>query len=113
MQNLNSYTNNTFFFRDSLMKQNDRMSSLTKLKDSANNDIDNLMKIVKEALNDLNKSREAYTKLGTENESMKATKSKVDSTIEKETKVLEEIHRGVNKAKDHSDKLKQQVRLFY
>lgn len=71
--------------------------------------MDNLMKTVKEAFDDLHKSREAFAKLGTENESMKATKSKVDDVIEREVLVLEKIQLGLNEAKEHSDKLKEQV----
>lgn len=67
------------------------------------------MKTVKEAFNDLHESREAFAKLGTENESMKATKSKVDDVIEREVRVLEKIQHGINQAKEHSDKLKEQV----
>lgn len=80
-----------------------------KLKDLANDAIDNLMKMVKDASNDLNKSRELFAKLSTENESMKAIKSKVDSKIEKEAQVLEELQKGIDKTKEHSNNLKQQV----
>jgi len=82
---------------------------VTKLKDIANDAMDLLMKTVKDASDDLEKSREAFAKLGTENESMKATKSKVESTIEREAHVLEELQRGLDKAKEHSEKLKEQV----
>lgn len=85
---------------------------MTKLKDIANDATDLLMKTVKDASDDLEKSREAFAKLGTENESMKATKSKVESTIEREAHVLEELQRGLDKAKEHSDKLKEQVYTF-
>lgn len=91
------------------MKQNERIGSVTKLKDMANDAMETLTKTVKDALDDLEKSRESFAKLGTENESMKATKSKIDSTIEREARVLEEIQIGLDKAKAHSDNLKQQV----
>lgn len=43
---------------------------------------------------------------------MKATKAKVDSVIEREARVIEELRNGLSKAKEHSDKLKEQVFLF-
>lgn len=96
-------------FRESLTKENDRIIALAKLKDVANNAIEILMKTVKEASDDLKKSKDAFAQLGAENESMKATKSKVESAIEKETRVLVELQRGLDKAKEHSDALKMQV----
>lgn len=103
------YNHYIFMFRDSLSKQNERISAVTKLKDIAIDAMDILTKTVKDAFDDLEKSREAFAKLGTENESMKDTKSKVESTIERETLVFEELQRGLDKAKQHSDKLKEQV----
>lgn len=96
-------------FRESLTKENDRISSLTKLKDLANDGMEMLMKTVKEALDDIKQSKDAFAKLGAENEIMKATKSKVETAIEKETRVLEELQRGLDKAKEHSNRLKEQV----
>lgn len=83
-----------------------------KLKDSGNEAMENLTKMVKEAIDDLGKSREAFAKIGIENESMKATKSSVDKAIEVEIRALEELQRGISKAKEHSDKLKVQVTLI-
>jgi len=74
--------------------------------------MESLVKTVKAALDDLDKSREAFARLGVENESMKATKYKVDTMIERETRVLEELNRGLEKAEAHSNKLKEQVRLI-
>jgi len=96
-------------FRESLTKENDRISSLTKLKDLANDGMEMLMKTVKEALDDIKQSKDAFAKLGAENEIMKATKFKVETAIEKETRVLEELQRGLDKAKEHSNRLKEQV----
>ncbi|VVC44657.1 Hypothetical protein CINCED_3A025090 [Cinara cedri] len=98
--------------RESLIKQNERISTLTKLKDTANDAMDNLMKTVKEAADDLHKSSEAFAKLGLENESMKAIKSKVDSEIEREVRVLEALQIGITEAKEHSEKLKEQADLM-
>lgn len=99
--------------RDSLSKQNERISAVAKLKDIANDALDVLVKTVNNASNDLEKSREEFAKLGTENESMKAIKSKVESTIERETLVLEELQRGLDKAKAYADKLKEQVHDYF
>lgn len=96
-------------FRESLTKENDRISSLTKLKDLANDGMEMLMKTVKEALDDIKQSKDAFAKLGAENEIMKATKFKVETAIEKETRVLEELQRGLDKAKEHSNRLREQV----
>lgn len=86
---------------------------MTKLKDVANEVMENFMKTVKEASNDIKKSKDAFANLGAENESMKATKSKVESAIEEENRKLEELQRGLNAAKEHSDRLKEQVIYFY
>jgi len=86
---------------------------LTKLKDVANDGTDLLMKTVKEASDDIKKSKDAFANLGAENESMKATKSKVESAIEEENRKLEEVQRGLDAAKEHSDRLKEQVFYFY
>jgi len=86
---------------------------LTKLKDVANDGMEILMKTVKEALDDIKKSKDAFANLSAENESMKATKSKVESAIEEENRKLEEVQRGLDKAKEHSDRLKEQVFSFY
>jgi len=82
---------------------------LTKLKDLANDGMEMLMKTVKEALDDIKQSKDAFAKLGAENEIMKATKFKVETAIEKETRVLEELQRGLDKAKEHSNRLREQV----
>lgn len=71
--------------------------------------MENLTKTVKEASNDLDKTRDAFAKLSMEIISMKSTKSKVDDTISNEKIALEELQRGLDKAKEHSDKLKEQV----
>lgn len=93
------------------MKQNNRINTLTKLKDTANNAMENLMKTVKEANNDLDKTREAFATLNMEFVSMRTIKSKVNDTITNEKIVLDELQIGVDKAKEHSDKLKEQVIL--
>lgn len=100
-------------FRESLLKQNERINALTKLKDTTNDAMENLTKTTKEASDNLEKSRTAFAKLGVENESMKATKSKVETAIKNEIKVHEELQRGLDKAKDHANKLKEQVNVFY
>lgn len=100
------------FSRESLIKQNERINSLTKLKETADDALDDLMKTIKEASDDLGNSTDAFAKIGTDNESMKATKAKVDSVIEKEARVIEELRNGLSKAKEHSDKLNEQVWLF-
>lgn len=86
---------------------------MTKLKELAADAMDNLMKTIIEASDDLGNSKSAFAKLIDENISMKVTKSKVDAAINRETRVFEELQRGLDKAKDHSDKLKEQVRLFH
>lgn len=72
--------------------------------------MESLTNTVKEAFEDLEKSRKAFAILGTENESMKAIKSKFDSAIEKEKSVIDELQRGLDLAKVHSDKLQSQVK---
>jgi len=96
-------------FSESLSKENDRINSLTKLKDLANDGMEMLMKTVKETVDDIKQSKDAFAKLSAENELMKATKFKVETAIEKETRVLEELQRGLDKAKEHSNRLKEQV----
>lgn len=96
-----------------MLKQNYRINSLLNLKETANDSMDSLKKTVNEASDNLEKSREAFAKLGIENESMKDIKSSVESAIKKETLVLEELQKGLDKAKNHSTQLKTQVRLFY
>jgi len=86
---------------------------LTKLKDVANDGMEILMKTVKEALDDIKKSKDAFANIGAENESLKATKSRVESAIEIEQRKLEEVKRGLDAAKEHSDRLKEQVFSFY
>lgn len=85
---------------------------MIKLKDTANESMENLTKLVKEAVSDLEKSREAFAKIGVENESLKAIKSSVDKAIEVEVRALEELQRGISSANEHSDKLKEQVNFI-
>lgn len=99
-------------YRESLKKHNERTSALIKLKDTANESMENLTKLVKEAVSDLEKSREAFAKIGVENESLKAIKSSVDKAIEVEVRALEELQRGISSANEHSDKLKEQVNFI-
>lgn len=103
---------NFIIFRESLTKQNERINSLTKLKDTANDAMDNLMKKTKEASDDLQKSRTAFAKIGVENQSIKYTRSQVESAIRDAEKAHEELQRGLDKAQDHANKLKEQVTLF-
>lgn len=86
---------------------------MTKLKDVANDGMEILIKTVKEALDDIKKSKDAFANIGAENVSLKAAKSKVESAIEVEQRKLEEVKRGLDAAKEHSDRLKEQVFLFY
>jgi len=86
---------------------------LTKLKDLANDGMEILMKTVKEALDDIKKSKDAFANIGVENISLKASKSRVEAAIEEEKRILEEVKRGLDAAKEHSDKLKEQVFSFY
>jgi len=86
---------------------------LTKLKDVAYDGMDILMKTVKEALDDIKKSKDAFANIGAENESLKATKTRVESAIEIEQQKLDEVKRGLDLAKEHSDRLKEQVFSFY
>lgn len=92
-----------------MTKLNERINSLTKLKDSANNAVDNLLKTVKEALDDFTKSTDAFAKLGTENESILTTKSRVDTEIKKELQLIEDLQKKFETAKTHSDELREQV----
>eukprot|EP00102_Acyrthosiphon_pisum_P016424 XP_008187385.2 PREDICTED: laminin subunit alpha [Acyrthosiphon pisum] len=98
--------------RESLTKENDRISSLTKLKDMANDGMEILMKTVKEALDDIKKSKDAFANIGAENVSLKDAKYSVESTIEIEQRKLEEVKRGLDAAKEHSDRLKEQADLM-
>lgn len=100
-------------FRESLTKLNERINSLTKLKDSANNAVESLFKTLKEIYDDLTKSTDAFAKLGTENESILATKSRVDSEIEKESQLIEDQQRQFETAKKHSDELREQVKFIF
>lgn len=102
-----------FCFRESLAKLNERINALTKLKDSANNAVENLSKTVKEAFDDLTKSTDAFAKLGTENESVLATKSRVESETEKELKLIEDLQKKFEAAKKHSDELREQVQFIF
>lgn len=71
------------------------------------------MKTIKEASDDLGNSSSAFDKLADNNVAIKRTKSKIDEAIDREANVFEELQRGLNKAKDHSDKLMEQVWFFF
>ncbi|XP_050541070.1 laminin subunit alpha [Daktulosphaira vitifoliae] len=95
--------------RESLLKQNDRTSALIKIKDEADSAMGNLTKLAKDALSNLENSRQTFAKLGLENESMKAIKSKVNSALGAEEKKIEELQVGINKAQYHANTLKEQA----
>lgn len=85
------------------------MNSLSNLKEAADGTLEDLIKTVKEASDDLGNAVNAFAKLSMENELLKSTKAKVDSAIKEEARVIEELRNGLGKAKQHSDKLKEQV----